>query len=99
MKIVSAIKLFGSFMYIFPICALEEIPAPNLSSDINYFQPWETLEKHVENTQEIVKAARTLQQSMKSQSEVEDQLSIFLPGLGGTQEYILKKQEQNPFKR
>ena len=99
MKIISAIQLFISFMYIFPIWALEEIPAPNLSSDISYFQPWETLEKHVENTQEIVKAARTLQQSMKSQSGVEGQHNIFLAGLGGTQEQVSNKQEQTPFKR
>ena len=98
MKILSAIQCFV-FVKLAQIWALEEIPAPNLSTEQNYYQPWKTLEQHTENTQELLEAARTLQHSVISQRKQDEQSGIFLPGLGASQDYSSMQRNQLPFKR
>ena len=98
MKVISAINCFV-FVKLAQIWALEEIPAPNLSTEQNYYQPWKTLEQHTENTQELLEAARTLQHSVISQRRQDEQSGIYLPGLGASQDYSSMQRNQLPFKR
>ena len=42
---------------------------------------------------------RTLQQSVRSQRQVDGQFGLFLPGLGVVNDYVPAQREQSPYKR
>ena len=106
MNILSAINCVISIQII-TSWALEEIPAPNLSTDQKYFQPWNILEHHRVSAQgrssevrAIVDTPRTLQsQSVISQRRIEDRSGLFLPGLGMVKDYFPAQRKQSPYKR
>ena len=88
MNILSAIKCL-ILVQVITTWALEEIPAPNLSSGQKYIQPWTNLEHHKENVLDrsdsepvLWDTPRTLQQSVRSQWGVGGQFGLFLHGLG-----------------
>ena len=100
MNILSAIKCL-ILIKVITALALEEIPAPNLSSGQKYIQPWTHLEHNKENILErsdsepvLWSAPRKLQQSVRSQRQVDGQFGLFLPGLGVVNEYVPAQREQ-----
>ena len=106
MNILSAINCVISIQII-TSWALEEIPAPNLSTDQKYLQPWNILEHHrvsaqgrFGEVQALVDTPRTLQsQSVRSQRGIEEQSGLFLPGLGMVKNYLPAQRKQAPYKR
>ena len=105
MRTLSAIKCIILVKFI-KSWAFEEIPAPNLSRDQKYFQPWPSLEQQLESVQErtdsepvLWETPRTLHQNERSQRRMDGQTGLFLPGLGIVKEYVPSQREQDPYKR
>ena len=104
MNNISAIKCV-ILLTVFTTWALEEIPAPNLSKDEKYIQPWPSLEQqqhhHVQDPDPVLRRTpRTLQQHVTSQRKMDEQFGLFLPGLGIVKDYVPAQREpQGPHKR
>ena len=106
MNIFSAINCVISIQII-TSWALEEIPAPNMSTNQKYFQPWNILEHHRDSAQgrsgevkTLVDTTRTLQShSVISQRGLAEQSGLFLHGLGMVKDYFPAQRKQAPYKR